>query len=348
MDTILGTVTNALSKGGQEKTDTEKEAEIRDICEQKFWEEKKKDLISSLDNIKSVMENSVKKIIRTICETIQTKKLDEITTLFLEDMRRFLSNLKEEEKDELSNIFINGPNKDLSDKNDNGTYFDCDKCASRTAPTTSPPQPKFNDDYSAENLLVYFTDAICAYIKEHPELLDVFIKSIHKRFKHYLTGGQNPGPEASKNIINKLSFLLGPIADKTRVKITNEVSSKIVEELLATAPDAVGINRADLDKMTTEQKDQKTIELATNQASRLQRKKQEKKEALEAGSCSMKTPDELLPIPTSEKEKCNVAQAWARGFGEAIYGKRRGGSSKTKINKKILGRNKSLKKKLKL
>jgi hypothetical protein len=323
-----------------------------------------------------ILTESVKKIMVTICETIQgdpsLKAL--ITTNVLEDMEEKIKKIitKEELKTYVIGAFLQdkelkpeNKDKELKEPKEKETDYeqhDQDEYLWRSVDDEVDPKiPNFTEisNIDPNTLFIYYTDKICYYIKRNPGAVKMLIESVYKRFDKFF----------ENKLIGHVTQLLEPIAKETREELRKRVIANVTRtgSLLRVANvatgnnsdpnnilnyfnlgdlEVLGITKAEADKIKTEKQDEI---MAKNKAAR------ERREAwlrsLMDAATSRILRGKAKTGNSEKKETCDAEKgpSLTGSLKAAIQDSGlKGGNKKTQIHKQIMRRHKTLKRKLRL
>jgi hypothetical protein len=261
-------------------------------------------------------EKSVAKIIKTICQTIQKEKIKDITVDMLENMRTAILEYskKPEVKTYIEESFIKAtpPKDDTSsgEQKDNGQFLWNPNDDETDMPNIELSEIK---DLTAQKLLDYFTEGICVYIKKNPASVGPLITSINKRFGKFFSDSPD----------GNLKTVLQPISEEVGRRIRDLVKTDAKGEQLLV--NYLQIPPTELPELQNPEKKAKIEE--------------KRKSMFKSYIIKKKF------TPSVVSSSCPAQQSDLAALSEELLKK---GGSKTKINKNILRRHKTLKRKLKL
>lgn len=320
---------------------TIKKEQIDAVCSEEGVNDALKNLNKKLGGLtKDKLESCVKDILQAICETMQKDPIvNDITNKILDDIRRAIDDsiIKDQAlKTYLETAFLKSDGKEIekpkSDENEHkGEYLWREIEDAGTEPNA--PTVKNLSDLDADVQLEYFKNKICKYIRSDKgqEPVRNLVKSVYRRFDKFFTN----------NLIVNLKYLLEPFAVETRKTIRDLVikdakatntKDTLFEYFNLTGKDLFG------DKITEEQIGIKLKEISEKRTSMFDKLK---------AMLMQKQKNNAKPSDTCKIEGKSVVDELKDALAPGIPGQG-GGGNKTKFNKRLIKRHKTLKRKLRL
>lgn len=334
--------------------------------------------LTSID-VGEILKESVKKIMVAICETIQgdADLKASITTKVLEDMEEKIKKIitKEEVKTYVIGAFLqdkelNSPNSDKSlkepkEKETDYAKHNEDEYLWRAVDDAVEPKiPNFTEigNINANTLFIYYTDKICYYIKKNPSAVKMLIESVYKRFDNFF----------ENKLIQHVTQLLEPIAKETRAELRKRVIANVTRKgsLLRAANvatgnnsdpnnilnyfnlddfDLIGITEEELEKINEEKRKEIMAKNRAKYDAARERREAWLKGLMDAATSRILS-GKAKTGNSEKKETCDAEKGSPikNILATAIENSGLKGGAKTKINKHILRRHKTLKRNLKL
>jgi len=321
-----------------------KPIELESLVDETFRNEVSKRISKEFSN--ADFEKSVKTIVKTICQTLQKTKIRQMTVDVIEEIKdtllEFSSANSSDMKTYIEEAFLKGPLKpdqgtSGEEKEDESGYFvaEDDSEIGDAAVLEVDELSKF----TGKNLLEFFTNKICEVIKSNPELISTILSSLKKRFKKFFLN----------SAVSNLKTSLEPISSMCKKTLHEQV----IVDANGNKPALVEYLNIDSTKLPNLTDLRKVKKIEDNRKALLRKYLLSPKRKEFTNNCPAPKSDienlanELAPVAEDAKDAA-VGGAAGGGTSSGAGGGAARGGAKTRINKHILRRHKTLKRKLKL